>query len=46
MAKIDSGAKTSAMHASNIETFEPRRPDWLRFNATGLAASKSAQTIM
>ncbi|SFR39557.1 ATP-dependent zinc protease family protein [Litoreibacter janthinus] len=32
-AKIDTGARTSAIHASNIETFKKDCEDWVRFTA-------------
>jgi ribosomal protein S6--L-glutamate ligase len=31
-ARIDSGAKTSALHAINIKTFQKNNEDWLRFD--------------
>ncbi|UJJ32624.1 retropepsin-like aspartic endopeptidase RimB [Halopseudomonas maritima] len=42
IAKIDSGAKTSALHASNICTFERDGQDWVRFDAH--VGSRSKQT--
>ncbi len=30
-ARVDSGAKTSSIHASNIEVFDKKGVDWVRF---------------
>ena len=30
-ARVDSGAKTSSIHASNIEIFEKNNQEWVRF---------------
>jgi ribosomal protein S6--L-glutamate ligase len=31
-AKVDSGAKTTALHADNVEVFQKNNQDWVRFS--------------
>ena len=31
-ARVDSGAKTSALHAINIKTFDKNGEEWLKFD--------------
>ena len=44
LAKIDSGAKTSSLHASDIETFERDGETWVRFNAHTGSRNKQRTT--
>lgn len=39
-AKIDTGAKTSALHAENIKTFEKNGINWVRFTVYPLQGNK------
>ncbi|MEJ2681586.1 MAG: 30S ribosomal protein S6--L-glutamate ligase [Gammaproteobacteria bacterium] len=43
-ARIDSGAKTSCVHASNIQTFKRDNTAWVRFDVHPLQSSRSTTT--
>ena len=39
-ARVDSGAKTSSIHAINISTFQRSGKDWVRFGVPPLQGNK------
>jgi len=44
-AKLDTGAKTSSLHADNIEHFSHDGQDWVRFKLSGEDSSKTPVTV-
>ena len=43
-ARIDSGAKTSSVHASNIQTFKRDNATWISFDIHPLQSNRSVTT--